>query len=180
MKRYIFYMAILTVFICGACGLSKKQDIQQMVYDWRGREIFIPFDVQFKTLGRDTLCTDLWDKPYKIFTYIDSIGCSSCQLGLHEWKEFIDSCQREQMDIGFIFAVHSSDYRLFDGEVRFYEFDYPIIYDYHNEFDRLNHFPPAPYRTFLLDRGNKVQVIGSPVNNPEMWELYQKVMSSRN
>ena len=77
---------------------------------------------------------------------------------------------------GFIFVVHSSDFKRFDAEVSFYKFDYPIIYDYHNSFDKLNKFPPAPYRTFLLDKDNKVQLIGSPINNPQIWELYKKVM----
>ena len=50
------------------------------------------------------------------------------------------------------------------------------IYDYNNDFEKLNHFPPAPYRTFLLDKENRVQVIGSPINNPEVWERYKNII----
>lgn len=30
------------------------------------------------------------------------------------------------------------------------------------------------YRTFLLDKNNKIQLVGSPVNNSKMWQLYKK------
>ncbi len=175
-KNKILIVSI--IFSLTSCQVSQKEGIKKIVQEWQGKEIMAPTEMKFKTLGRDTICRhSLWNKPYKIFVYIDSIGCTSCQLGLLEWKSIIDSCYQQQIDIGFIFAVHSSNYRQFDGEVRFNKFDYPIIYDYHNRFDKLNHFPPAPYRTFLLDKNNKVQLIGSPINNPKMWELYKKVIS---
>jgi hypothetical protein len=63
-------------------------------------------------------------------------------------------------------------------EVCFNDFKYPIIYDYHNDFDKLNHFPPYPYRTFLLDKNNKVLLIGSAINIHVMCEKYLKIMNS--
>lgn len=155
----------------------KKTVSKKIVQEWQNKEISIPDNAVFKSFGYDTACSHLWSKPYKIFTYIDSIGCTSCQLKLFEWKTLIDSCRLQQIDVGFIFAVHSSNYKQFTGEVRFNDFDHPIIYDDHNRFDKLNHFPPTPYRTFLLDKNNKVLLIGSPINNPEMWQLYKKIIT---
>jgi hypothetical protein len=156
--------------------MSRKREIKRMVQEWQGKEIIIPDEITFKSLGSDTVCSYLWDKKYKIFTYIDSIGCTSCQLGLSEWKILIDSCNRQQLDVGFIFAVHSSDFKIFSLEIQLRMFDYPIIYDYQNQFQNLNLFPPAPYRTFLLDKDNKVKLIGTPINNHKIWELYKKVI----
>jgi hypothetical protein len=156
---------------------SRNEGIKNIVKEWMGKEITIHSEAKFKTLGKDTLCYDLWNKPYKIFTYIDSVGCTGCRLNLQRWESFIDGCRQQQIDIGFIFVVHSSDFSIFDDEIRFKEFDYPVIYDYHNDFEKLNHFPPDPYRTFLLDKDNKVQLIGSPVNNPQMWELYKEIIT---
>lgn len=150
----------------------------KMVGEWQGREIAIPANVTFKTLGRDTLCYDLLDKPFKILTYIDSTGCTSCQFGLHAWRGIIQLCRQQQLDVGFIFVVHSGDFRHFDADVLLYSFDYPIVYDYHDDFDKLNHFSPAPYRTFLLDKENKVQLIGSPIGNPQVWDLYLETIKT--
>jgi hypothetical protein len=34
-----------------------------------------------------------------------------------------------------------------------------------------------PYRTFLLDKDNKVLLVGSPIKNPKMWALYEKIIT---
>ena len=49
--------------------------------EWKGREILYPNDMHFFMQGRDTLNADSICM-YKIITYIDSIGCMSCKLGL--------------------------------------------------------------------------------------------------
>ncbi len=179
MKTLIKLSGIIFFFlILSSCGSSKKEDIKKIVQEWQGKEVLVPDgEITYKVLGRDTLCADLWDKPYKIFTYIDSIGCTSCQLGLPQWKALIDSCKQQQLDVSFLFAVHSSDFEYFGHEVRFNEFDYPLIYDYKNRFDKINHFPPSPYRTFLLDKNNKILLIGSPIHNPAVWALYKNVIT---
>ncbi len=172
------FSLLLVSFILFSCQFSSKQKIKHIVKQWQGKEIKIPQeDMEYKILGRDTICPELWNKPYKVLAYIDSIGCSSCRLGLSSWKQLIDSCKQQQMDIGFLFVVHSTDYDYFGHEVRFNEFDHPIIYDRKNCFDKLNHFPPHPYQTFLLDKDNKVVLIGSPINNPSMWELYKSIIA---
>ena len=178
--RFFIHLFILTVILASSCQMSRKDYIKGIVKEWQGKEILIPEDeMVVKFLGRDTLCVDLWSKPYKIFTYIDSIGCTSCQLNFDPWKELIALCQIQQLDVSFLFVIHSSNFENFDDEVRFFEFDYPLIYDYKNSFDKINNFPPSPYRTFLLDKDNKIQVIGSPTNNSRIWELYKKVISQQ-
>ncbi|MDR1122068.1 MAG: hypothetical protein LBM08_14310 [Dysgonamonadaceae bacterium] len=174
MNRILFVPVFLLLI---SCQMFRKKNTEKIVREWQRKEILIPPKVEYKILGRDTLCSDLWYKQHKIFTYVDSIGCTSCQLGLPEWKMLIDSCSQQQMDVGFIFVIHSSNFRQFSLEVQFNGFDYPLIYDYHNSFDRLNHFPPTPYRTFLLDKNNKVLLVGSPVNNQKMWELYKNIIT---
>jgi len=154
--------------------MSRKSEIKKVIQEWQGKEILIPTDITFKSLGRDTASSYLWNKPYKIFTYIDSIGCSSCQLGMFDWYALIDLCKLQHFDVSFLFVVHSSDFTHFDSEVLSFQFDYPIIYDYQNQFDKLNNFPPLPFRTFLLNKDNKVILTGTPINNPEMWKLYKK------
>ncbi|MDR2410159.1 MAG: hypothetical protein LBE13_18905, partial [Bacteroidales bacterium] len=75
----------------------------------------------------------------------------------------------------FLFVIHSPNYADLGYELLY--FDYPIIYDKHNSFDKLNHFPPLPYRTFLLDKDNKVILVGSPINNPKLLEIYMNIMT---
>jgi hypothetical protein len=174
MKHILLYCILPFLF---SCQISQTNKFNRIVQEWRGKEIILPIDIECTHLGRDTLYPELWNNSHKIFTYIDSIGCTSCQLGLPQWKQLIDSCIRQYVDVHFVFVVHSTNYRQFGQELRLNDFTYPVIYDRHNDFDKLNHFPPAPYRTFLLDKDNKVLLVGSPINNPTMWELYKKFIT---
>ena len=176
MKANLIILIIITFYSCQLS--SEKNNIQQMIQEWQGKEIQLPSGtIEYKIMGRDTSCFELWNKPFKIFTFIDSVGCTSCRLGLPQWKEVIESSIGQLLNVSFIFIINSSDYEMLEHFVIAHDFNYPLIYDYQNEFDRLNHFAQIPYRTFLLDKDNKVLLIGSPIDNPKMWELYLKVIS---
>lgn len=52
-------------------------------------------------------------------------------------------------------------------------FDKPICLDRSDSLNQLNHFPKdIRFQVFLLDKNNKVVVIGNPVHNPNVKELY--------
>ena len=175
MNRHLFPLFIICFLL--SCVQSGKNDIKKIIQDWQEKEIVKPDIINYKILGKDTVCNELWDKPFRVLTYIDSVGCTGCRLRLPEWKMLIDSCRQQSIDISFIFIVHSSDFLSFTSDVKYQEFSEPIIYDYQNQFYKLNRFPPEPYRTFLLDSQNRVQLIGNPIETPQMWELYKKVIT---
>jgi len=55
-----------------------------------------------------------------------------------------------------------------------YRFDYPVFIDIKGTINDLNHFPQAAqYQCFLLDKDNKVLMIGNPVMNSKIRELYK-------
>jgi len=173
MKSIIKILLIITAFF--SCNPQKKE-IKKIVKEWMGKEIILPQQIEFKVLGRDTICSDLWEEPYKILTYVDSIGCSSCKMGLHFWEAIAEIFKHEKLNVPILFVIHSTDYDLLSQELIENNFNFPVIYDYNNLFEKLNHFPPAPFRTFLLDKNNIVQLIGSPVNSPQVWKLYRDII----
>ena len=176
MKSIIKILLIAAIFF--SCN-SQQKEIKKIVKEWQGKEIVVPGQIEYKVLGRDTICSDLWGNQYKILTYIDSVGCSSCQMGLHFWQEIIETFEREQLDVSILFVIHSKNYPLLSRELIAADFNYPVIYDHNNLFDKLNQFPPAPYRTFLLDKNNKVILIGSPVDNRQIWDIYKELILQR-
>jgi len=157
--------------------LTSCQPKNPIIQEWQYKEIKIPDETHYKILGRDTVCEYFSNKQYKIFTYIDSVGCIGCQFDLYNWKRLIESCG--DFRVNFVFVIFSSDYEFLERALNAFHFNIPVIYDYNDEFNKTNHFPPAPYRTFLLDKENKVQLIGSPINNPNMWELYKKTLTQQ-
>ena len=84
-------------------------------------------------------------------------------------------CRRQ---LTFIFYAHLKNYEEFEVYTGINRFNYPIFYDYEGKCDRQNHLPDDVfYQTFLLDENNKVQLIGKPIPDSKLWELYKKIIT---
>lgn len=85
MNRILYISLSVILFI--SCGNKDREILVKLMQEWKGREILYPNDMHFFMQGRDTLNADSICM-YKIITYIDSIGCMSCKLGLSQWQDF--------------------------------------------------------------------------------------------
>ena len=177
-KRSYFFILIIGCSILCHIGCNNSNPSLKIITQWQNKEIQIPEILSWKTFGKDTIKpNDILISPFKILIYIDSIGCSPCKLQLSEWKILMNECKQNSIGISFLFVIHSSDYHQLETEFYFEEFSYPVIYDYNNEFNSLNRFPEDfLFHTFLLDDKNKVLLVGSPINNVEMWKLYKTTL----
>lgn len=119
------------------------------------------------------------DSEYKVVTYIDSIGCTSCKLQLPRWKQFMHEVDSTiNGSIPFVFYFHPKDMKELHYITRRDAFNYPVCFDEKDDFNALNHFPvEMTFQTFLLDKENKVVAIGNPVHNPKVKELYLQVLT---
>ncbi len=119
------------------------------------------------------------DADYKVVTYIDSVGCTSCKLQLPRWKQFMQEVDSTlNRPIPFVFYFHPKDMKELRYITRRDVFTYPVCFDEMDDFNQLNHFPgEMTFQTFLLDKDNKVVAIGNPVHNPKVKELYLKVLT---
>lgn len=75
--------------LLAACQDSDKQRLMRLVEEWEGKEITFPAQAVFTVQGRDTVSFRWQDAPYRIVTYVDSIGCASCKLQLPKWKQLM-------------------------------------------------------------------------------------------
>ena len=144
-----------------------------------GREILFPFRSVFTIQGKDTVAFSLSDADYKVVTYIDSVGCTSCKLQLPRWKQFMQEVDSTlNRPVSFAFYFHPKDMKELRYITRRDAFTYPVCFDEKDDFNRLNHFPDEmTFQTFLLDKDNKVVAIGNPVHNPKVKELYLNVLT---
>ena len=81
-------LIILLLFLL-ACQDKKKDEIKYLVSEWQGKEIRFPKDMVFARFATDTVDFTLPKSPHKVLVFVDSIGCTSCKLQLHRWKELI-------------------------------------------------------------------------------------------
>ena len=171
--KWIIWVALV---LFSSCKEGKKEQFARLVQEWQGKEIVFPQDMAFTRFVTEPVDYRIPDAEYKVLVYVDSVGCTSCKLQLPKWKKLIahiDSATNS--NIPFIFVFQSKD----DRELRYIlkrdNFDRPVCIDRNNRFDELNQFPQdITFQTFLLDKDNKVKVIGNPVHNLAVRDLYLK------
>lgn len=128
-----------------------------------------------RIMGKDTLCGDMLQEKAKILVYVDSSGCSPCKMELAAWSLRLQEMEKENISVPLVFIVHSHDYSALEKSLKNSFFEYPVFYDRYNMADSLNRFPKQDrYKTFLLDKENRVVLVGSPANNDKLWELYKQ------
>lgn len=182
----IYRVTILFLLIIGGISCrkddTKKAEAEKIVSEWTGKEIIFPIDVQCMYLGRDTVCSDQ-DTPYKILLYIDSTGCTDCKLQLYKWSAMIEEAETIMPGkISFHFYFQPKDENELKFILRRDNFRQAVYVDSQEKLNKANKLPNnMSYQCFLLDKDNKVLVIGNPILNPKIWDLYkQTVMEEDN
>lgn len=164
-----------------SCQESNKEAMLRLVNEWNGREIKFPSRSVFTVQGKDTVDFPFMDADYKVVTYVDSAGCTSCKLQLNRWKELVVEVDSlTDGAVPFLFYFQTKDLKELRYLTRREGFTYPVCFDEKDELDGLNCFPDEMmFQTFLLDKDNKVVAIGNPVLSPKVKELYLKVMTGK-
>jgi hypothetical protein len=101
---------------------------------------------------------------------------------MFEYKELVDY----RKEIGhrfvpiFLFSPPKDKIDEVSKVIEFNEFDHPVFLDEHQAFPKANPHIPADNRfhTFLIDKNGKVVLVGDPVNNPQLWELYKTTIAT--
>ena len=180
MKPLDLIILLLTIFL-SACQDKQKEAITLLVKEWQGKQILFPENIVFTRFASDTTNFVIPTSDYKVLVFVDSIGCTSCKLQLSRWKEFIrytDSIS--QKNIPFLFFFQFDDQWEIHSLLIRENFDKPICLDRSDSLNQLNHFPKdIRFQVFLLDKNNKVVVIGNPVHNPNVKELYLEEISRK-
>lgn len=143
-----------------------------------GKEIVFSDSLQCKICGKDTSAFSLAKHKYKIFHYVDTNGCGECQLKFYDWGCLQKQIDSLQADVAIIFTIFAKYYAPIEINQKLNKFNTPIFYDASGSMGRKNDFSLNPkYKTFLLDSSNHIVGIGNPATNPQIWELYKKIIS---
>ena len=181
-KKTIFIVFLMAVGLAACKKDPKRAEAEKIVMEWMGKEIQFPEGYSCSILGKDTitsLCSNLLNKEYKVLLYVDSVGCTSCKLKLFQWNQLIeeaDSLFKEK--VSFLLFFHPKYKKELQFLFRRDQMDYPVFMDLEGKINQLNHFPEQEsYQCFLLDKDNKVVMIGNPTLNPKVWDLYKEHIS---
>lgn len=175
-----YFIVILFLFLLCSCNdVRLKKDALSVVEQWIGKEIVYPENLNFTILGVDTLSNETYNQlSYRVVSYVDSTGCTSCKLQLPRWKAFIAEMDSVSKGRSVVYLIlHSKEVSDIVYTLKYNNFKFPVYIDENNYFYKLNHLPSnAAFQTFLLDKNNKIMAIGNPIHNPKVKELYLKII----
>ena len=162
-----------------SCSNVKKKQVEIWVNEWNNKEICFPAHPVFTRQLTDTVLYRIPKSDYKVVVFVDSVGCVSCKLQLSRWKEFMHEVDSlSDGAVPFVFFFQSKDLRELRYILKCDGFSHPVCIDTDDEFNRLNHFPgEMMFQTFLVDSENRVKVIGNPIHNLSVKELYLKELT---
>lgn len=140
-----------------------------------------PSQSVFTVQVNDTVEYSVKDADYTILMYLDTTGCASCRLNLAQWKKFIEETSLiDSVSVKYYFNFFSKDLKKMRRLLRTERFIYPVCLDTADVLNRLNDFPREDvFQTFLLDRNNRVLIIGNPMHNPAIKTLYLERITGR-
>lgn len=174
----IAFLIIAFILLFSCIGTEKEKKITRLISEWSGKEVLFPKDMYFTVYGKDTIEYPVKHSKYSIVSYMDSAGCTSCKLQPQMWKKYISllhSAAVEEVPV-FFFMHPKNKEKLIDLLKNSY-FNHPVCIDEDDTFNHLNHFPSdMAFQTFLLDKDNKVVVVGNPVHNLKLGELYLQII----
>ena len=150
--------------ICFSCETGKVIHNKKFAR-WLGKEIVYSNSLKAEVMGRDTSCTDLWGKKYKIFRYIDSTGCCECKLQLRSGDIFIDIHKKYQYSVAFILVVYAENLRIVPILCEQNGFEHPIFMDKKGVMNKVNSFSGnIDGWVCLLDEDNRILAVGDPIH----------------
>lgn len=172
MKRVVYITFLFLLLSC----TSKKSDLERIVSEWQGKEILIPEQLT-DVLERDNM---LFSSPdYTILTFLDTTGCTRCKMKLDLWEKYLNGLDSvSEYNINFVMVVAPKDIKDLQQIVRESSFTRNVFVDEENTLNDRNHFPAdILLSSFLLDSKNRVVIIGNPIYNPNIGDLYMSVLS---
>ena len=103
-------------------------------------------------------------------------GCGQCINDLIELDDFVNSFNSDEIAVIIYGSTDKSNSGIYTFLTIKPDFKYPIFSDTSNVFISKNKLPEEnmAFHTFLVDKNDSIRVIGSPVLNEKIKDLYIK------
>lgn len=166
-----------TVSLIVSCRNNKMHSINMEVKHWLGKEVYLPKLSDMRTLERNSISSPL-EKRVKIMTIINA-SCGTCIEEFKKWNDFMKTTDTTL--VGYVFLLYSNDDLMtFENtNANYLQFPYPYFNDKENEVIEKNGFniEQKDYNTFLLNKENEIVLVGNPIYNNSISDLYLKEVS---
>ena len=172
MRKLIPFIFICFICLISSCRNDEKEALNSYIRERIGKLVVFPDSLEYRSLY-DSL-PPLPTKKIKIITFING-ECYACLNQFIDWQEIGDTFIRDG-NVDILFYVRSLDFYSIRQVLVDVDFRYPFYIDPHSDILYLNSIPydKKNLQTFLADQNNRIILIGSPVHNPKMMNLYKQ------
>lgn len=178
--KKLFALVCISLVLPACKGKTVKSELKAIL----GQEVQIPDNLRCVINGQDSLMTNFGRADIKIVVYYDSVGCTPCHIkGLSKWYQMINTSvasTSSNLDLYFIFTPPKSEMEKMVLLSKATCPDYPVFFDEESSFLKLN--PALPnnrlYHTFLLDKNNRIVLVGSPFISDSFEKLYDDTLDN--
>lgn len=182
MKHASTILIVTVSLIVSSCNMkTRESEITHLMKEWNGKEFL--FSDSIKTMLKK--CNSLKYERCKISSdfcivyYLDEDVCSSCRI--NSWRNYIRGLTADSEGKVSSILIISPRIKEMDIEDNRSETDYLIVQDYDNIIKKKNNLPDDDlFKVMLLDKQNKVVVIGNPLLNKGMDKLIRKAIGINN
>lgn len=180
---YFLYIVGGIYIICSlfSCNMEKA-NLRRDLLSLQSKAIELPINrMHAITYDSNFVVSNFTSSNLKVVVYHDSTACATCAVDkIFIWERYIQATSKFQGKIKFYFIFFTKckeDMKELRRIVFADKFNYPIFLDTIGIFERENpHLPlRASMHTFILDKDNKVILVGDPLNNHKLDSLYRFV-----
>ena len=167
---------VLMVQIC-SCNRNTNERIVNEVKEMTGRTIVFPDTYKTISCDKTVNINSLLRKKIKIVSYIDYLSCTQCEITMMaKWTEAIKEIDSE---IAYIIVVQTELKKELE-ELIYQNLFCELVMCYSTDtFMTANNLDIlARNKTFLLNKENKIVLVGEPFDNEKLTQLYKKTIES--
>ena len=169
---------IIVVISCVAfCACNNEERVIREIKELSGREIIFPSGYVSLSCDKSLSIDSLLMQNIKIVSYIDDLPCTECGVRmLHSWID--DICDIDPK-VSYIIVVQTQQKKSLFESIDSMQLARPLMYYDTPVFGDINNLDVlARNKTFLLNRDNKIVLVGEPWNNEKLSKLYSQAIDS--
>lgn len=173
-KKNITVLAL--VLLLSSCK-NENSKLVQKVKSRYSQKVILPDSLPVIQQGKFVSYLKDYKDDANLFltAYIDA-ECGDCLFKFQEWKQVIE--ENSDLNVQVLLFVNAGNYGYLDYLLDDVDFDYPIVFDSTNVYLERNAID-AISEAMLVDSERNVVLVGSPINNPKLKELYYREIRKR-
>ncbi len=172
-------MTMMSCLLISGCNLSEKHATQQILKKMIGSTVVLPEKVTCIQGGYSFPMPETLRTTPKLIVFVDSTECSKCRIDklVHYSGMFTLSKETNAFTISILISTPKLEYNEIYEHLLYSEIQYPIYLDDNNAFRRLNPSIPdeSMFHTVTVNDNNEIVLVGDPVYNDRIMEMFNRV-----